>query len=53
LLIRDDRAALAVAYLAASVVGGLAALSAGVWLGRTWPVAREPVDLVEYVGDDA
>jgi fluoride exporter len=38
LLVRDDRAGLAVGYLAVSLVAGLVATYAGIGLARLWPV---------------
>lgn len=38
LLVRDDRAVIALLYVAASLVIGLAASYAGIGLGRLWPI---------------
>lgn len=37
LLVRDDRAGVAAAYLAASLAAGLVATYTGIWLARLWP----------------
>lgn len=44
LLVRDGRGALALAYVAASLVAGLAAVGAGIWTGRALPLPL-PLDL--------
>lgn len=37
LLARDDHTSIGAAYLAASLIAGLAATLAGIWLARAWP----------------
>jgi CrcB protein len=42
LLIRHDDIEVAAAYLLVSLVGGILAVIAGIWLGRQWPAQPAP-----------